>query len=86
MLKIIRCFHHLCLGHSQGLVYSQAPVAAVTWPWALLTIIKRDMSASESPLRKFATVFSQSKNHYEVQMWYQRHQKSVKFDVTVIFC
>ena len=67
-------------------VRSQAPVAAVTWPWALLTIIKRDRYASESPLRKFATVFSQSKNHYGRQMWYQNDQKSVKFNVAVIVC
>ena len=51
---------------------------------ALLTIIKRDRYASESPLRKFATVFSQSKNHYGRQMWYQNDQKSVKFNVAVM--
>ena len=52
----------------------------------LLTIIKRDRYASESPLRKFATVFSQSKNHYGRQMWYQNDQKSIKFNVAVIAC
>ena len=53
---------------------------------ALLTIIKRDRYASESPLRKFATVFSQPQTHYGRQMWYQNDQKSVKFNVAVIVC
>ena len=50
---------------------------------ALVTIIKRDRYASECPLRKFATVFSQPKTHYGRQMWYQNDQKSVKFNVAV---
>ena len=53
---------------------------------ALLTIIKRDRYASECPLRKFATVFSQLKTHYGRQMWYQNDQKSVKFNIAVIVC
>ena len=31
-------------------VKPRAPAAAVTWPWALLTIINRDRCASGSPL------------------------------------
>ena len=53
---------------------------------ALLTIMKRDRYASESPLRKFATAFSQPKNHYGRRVWYQNDQKSVEFNVAVIVC
>ena len=49
----------------------------------LLAIIERGGCARASPVRKFATVFSQSKNHYQRQLWYQNDQKSVKFNVTV---
>ena len=67
-----------------GVCESTGPCGRGHWALALLTIIKRDRYASESPLRKFATVFSQSKNHYGRQMWYQNDQKSVKFNVAVM--
>ena len=66
------------LGHSVHL--TTGPCGRGHLALALLTIIKRDRYASECPLRKFATVFSQLKTHYGRQMWYQNDQKSVKFN------
>ena len=47
---------------------------------------KIETCASEAPLRKCATVFSQSANHYGRQMWHQSDQKSVNFNVIVNAC
>ena len=72
------------IGHSHSL--TTGPCGRGHLALALLTIIKRDRYASKSPLRKFAPVFSQSKNNYGRQMWYQNDQESVKFNVAVIVC
>ena len=45
-------------------LWPQAPVAAVTWPWGLLTIQKETGVLASLPLQKFPTVSSQSKKHY----------------------
>ena len=66
-------------------------LAAVTWPWALLTKYHShthpakyiERCASKSPASKLHHVFSQPRNHYERQMLHQNYRKSIHFTVTV---